>query len=56
MQINTGASLSVINKDTPQKLGRSGSDLQEVQVYLQTYTKEEIPILGSCNRCIHYQL
>lgn len=55
MEIDTGASLSVINEDTLQRLGKNRYDLQEVQVHLQTYTKEKIPVLGSCSVTMQYE-
>ena len=55
MEIDTGASLSLINEDTFQRLGKDQSALQEAQVNLRTYTKEEIPVLGSCSVRVQYK-
>ena len=55
MEVDTGASLSLINEDTLKRLGKSKSDLQEAQLHLQTYTKEEIPILGTFPVTVQYE-
>ena len=55
MEIDTGASLSLINEDTWRRLGKDRSVLQESQVHLQTYTGEEIPIFGSCSVTVQYK-
>jgi len=55
MEIDTGASLSLINEDTWRRLGKDRSVLQESQVHLQTYTGEEIPILRSCSVTVQYK-
>lgn len=55
VEIDTGALLSLINEDTLLRLGKDQFNLQETQIDLQTYTKEEIPILGSCSVTVQYK-
>ena len=54
MEVDTGTSLSLINEDTLKRLGKSKSDLREAQLHLQTYTKKEIPILGTFPVTVQY--
>lgn len=49
MKVDIGALLSVINEDTLLSIGKDRTSLQKTKVHLQTYTKEEIPILCSCS-------
>ena len=54
MEVDTGASLSLINEDTLRSLGKDRSSLQKAAVHLRTYTKEEVPTLGSCLVTVQY--
>ena len=49
MEIDTGASVSVVGEDSFKKIteGRLTVQLQETSTQLQTYTKESITVLGS---------
>ena len=55
MELDTGALLSLINEVTLQRLDMDRSALQEAQVHLHTYTKEEILILGSRTVAVHHK-
>ena len=48
MEIDTGASTSVINQKTLRTLSQSGKvlNLNPVNVVLRTYTREGIPVVG----------
>ena len=55
MELDTGASLTVINKSTYNKIGaESVSPIKESKVKLKTYTGECIPILGTINVQVQY--
>ena len=55
MEVDTGASLSLINEDTYiTHFGKDRSSLQKAPVHLRTYTKEEVPTLGSCLVTVQY--
>ena len=49
MEIDTGASVSIVSEETFNKIqeGQSKLELKPVAVRLQTYTGEPIPVLGS---------
>ena len=55
MELDTGASLTVINQPTYNKIGaESVSPIKESKVKLKTYTGECIPILGTINVHVQY--
>ena len=55
MELDTGASLTVINKSTYNKIGaESVSPIKESKVKLKIYTGKCIPILGTINVHVQY--
>ncbi|XP_062620753.1 uncharacterized protein K02A2.6-like [Saccostrea cucullata] len=53
MEIDTGASVSIISEETYKAIGKP--DLQESKAKLKTYTGDEIPILGTCRVKVEYK-
>ena len=57
MELNTGASVTVINKATYDRINVNGSlpPLQAPQVLLKSYTGEAIPVLGTTTLRARYR-
>ena len=56
MELDTGASLSVINKETYNHINTVATiPITKSPVKLKTYIGESIPIIGSINVCVKYK-
>ncbi|XP_048247554.1 uncharacterized protein K02A2.6-like [Haliotis rufescens] len=54
MELDTGATFSVINEDTYRSLGKDPPKLGPPHTLLRTYLGEKIPLLGSCSVKVNY--
>ncbi len=54
MELDIGATFSVINEDTYRSLGKYPPKLGPAQTLLRTYLGEKIPLLGSCTVKVGY--
>lgn len=56
MEVDTGASLSVISEETLKAVRRGATlPLQKCSRRLKTYTGEEIPVVGVCSLVVNYK-
>ena len=55
MELDTGASVSIINEQIYRSIFHSTGQLQPTDITLATYTGETLTILGSLNAHVEYQ-